>query len=1007
MSALSCVLWAVLAVGITAASALVYSRSLHGSFVYDDLKCVSENPVVTEFEGVLTPEVLARWWHADYWGRPVADPLSHKSWRPLTTLSFMYNYHWAGLDPHWFHVVNLCLHALNTLLVMLVAGRTMPQSVASSMRWTFAIVSGALFAVHPMHSESVSNITNRSELMSLFLQLVGFLVFAAGSSNTAWCRGLFTSIAAVPLIICAAMCKETGVMVTALCVAHELVAVGVVTQVAGVLYQWCCSRERRRSASKSTKKQKPKASSIHVSLPSLAVVRCLIVLAATVSFLAYRLQLQGEIPEWYESTNPAANEKSFFVRATTYAYLHWFHFALLLIPNRFCPDWRNEIPVVSSFADVRAAYALAFYAALLATIAVGIRFLATHRERAGKVLTMSLAWLMLPFIPASNVLFPVGFVVAERVVYSPSVGFCFLAALLFTACAHAVSRAFLCWGVLAAVLAAYSHVLMQRDAEWGNEELLWKAATLSCPHNYVSHVLLGNVYDRQERVDDAIAAFKEALKHHEYYMHANMNLGRMYREKKGDSLTALSYLEKAFMSADEPAMQGHVLYALGLCSLDLQRYDDAIKYFHAATQAVPGNPTYAHYLQQAQQLAKQMPRTRTSAETVETRESTADQATQQQQRRTRRTRRRRRRQRQTNTGESDPDARVANGEHATSASNAGGNNASSSNNSDGQAHEQQVTGSDHDGQDGNAMSDVPAHHEEQPMAEEGQTPPRPQQKDHHYHHHHRQQQQQQHDDAEVKAAKEKQQGRGGAKVQQERPTQEEQFDSSVVGTDTADPVALFNLGVSHAHKSKFEEALTYFKLAGEKSPTLLADTLHKRGVIQLQLQRPQEAVQLLQAAVAAAPARPDIAFDLAITHAQTCNIDAAVEGLSSLEASDASNPKFPYERGTILFQAARPNEAKQAYLTAVECSNMDEDARRFKAKALVNLGVMSFQEGEAEQALALFQRAQTFDPAHTTAQKNAQAMQTLLAQQQQQQQQQREEQQQQQREEQGAKQGAK
>ncbi len=86
---------------------------------------------------------------------------------------------------------------------------------------------------------------------------------------------------------------------------------------------------------------------------------------------------------------------------------------------------------------------------------------------------------------------------------------------------------------------------------------------------------------------------------------------------------------------------------------------------------------------------------------------------------------------------------------------------------------------------------------------------------------------------------------------------------------------------------------------------------------------------------------------------------------------------------------------------------MDEDARRFKAKALVNLGVMSFQEGEAEQALALFQRAQTFDPAHTTAQKNAQAMQTLLAQQQQQQQQQREEQQQQQREEQGAKQGAK
>jgi hypothetical protein len=41
------------------------------------------------------------------------------------------------------------------------------------------------------------------------------------------------------------------------------------------------------------------------------------------------------------------------------------------------------------------------------------------------------------------------------------------------------------------------------------------------------------------RADDAIAAYKEALRYNAYYLHANLNLGRMYRERKGDSATAI------------------------------------------------------------------------------------------------------------------------------------------------------------------------------------------------------------------------------------------------------------------------------------------------------------------------------------------------------------------------------------------------------------------------------------------------------------------------------------
>ena len=130
------------------------------------------------------------------------------------------------------------------------------------------------------------------------------------------------------------------------------------------------------------------------------------------------------------------------------------------------------------------------------------------------------------------------------------------------------------------------------------------------------------------------AAYKEALKYNKYYMHANLNLGRMYRERKGDSRTAIKHLENALLSAgcscacacvcvcvcaracvcvqvcspgaclclcfaqilqrrnftpgivlaDEPEAQGHVLYALGLCSMDIQDFQLAERYFLAAAQ---------------------------------------------------------------------------------------------------------------------------------------------------------------------------------------------------------------------------------------------------------------------------------------------------------------------------------------------------------------------------------------------------------------------------------------
>lgn len=125
--------------------------------------------------------------------------------------------------------------------------------------------------------------------------------------------------------------------------------------------------------------------------------------------------------------NPAAASKS-PERHLTFAYLAAFNLGLLLFPYGLCCDWTmGSIPLLTS-TDPRN---LATIALLLcfAIAAWQIHSTVIHEsQRDLNRLLVSVAMLVLPFIPASNLFFPVGFVVAERVLYSPSIGFCMLVA---------------------------------------------------------------------------------------------------------------------------------------------------------------------------------------------------------------------------------------------------------------------------------------------------------------------------------------------------------------------------------------------------------------------------------------------------------------------------------------------------------------------------------------------------------------------------------------------------
>ena len=83
---------------------LCYWNSSTGDLVHDDIVAITNNPDVHK---------VALWgdfWSHDFWGRPIRAEISHKSYRPLTVITFKLNHLIGQLEPAGYHVINIILH---------------------------------------------------------------------------------------------------------------------------------------------------------------------------------------------------------------------------------------------------------------------------------------------------------------------------------------------------------------------------------------------------------------------------------------------------------------------------------------------------------------------------------------------------------------------------------------------------------------------------------------------------------------------------------------------------------------------------------------------------------------------------------------------------------------------------------------------------------------------------------------------------------------------------------
>jgi len=118
------------------------------------------------------------------------------NWHPLTWISHMLDIQFFGLDPHWHHLTNLFFHIANVLLLFFALNRM------TKALWQSAFTA-ALFALHPLHVESVAWISERKDVLSTFFWMLTLVAYSYHAQRP----GLKSYLAVIALFALGLMAK--------------------------------------------------------------------------------------------------------------------------------------------------------------------------------------------------------------------------------------------------------------------------------------------------------------------------------------------------------------------------------------------------------------------------------------------------------------------------------------------------------------------------------------------------------------------------------------------------------------------------------------------------------------------------------------------------------------------------------------------------------------------------------------------------------------------------------
>jgi len=491
---------------------LVNLNTLNNPFLWDDNTLVVSNPLI-------------KGWH--FLGKVFTSDLFYGSttgsnfYRPMQTLSYLLDYQFWQLDPKGYHITNIFLHSFASFLVLLFTYFLVGNAAIS-------FASSLLFAVCPVHTEAVSYISGRTDMLMAIFLLLSFFLFIKKETAQGKRKITFFLLSLISFIL-GLLSKELA----------------MVFPLAILSYLFYFARDKLKKTPYLIKNV----------LPFFIISMLFIILRL------YFLEFATLRP-------PALTQFPFLLRITVLPKVLFTYIGLLVFPVNL--HMSRELIRPTTFLG----FFIAWFA--LGSLVVACSYLLRYKEKQ-KRRAFLLSWFLIFILPQSG-LIAINAFVAEHFIYLSSISFFVAVSYLL----HKHLRKRLFKFSLACLLVYYGLLTISSNFQWQDPVTFYGRIIKFSPGSFQAHNNLGLQYEYRHLYDKAMNEYQKALEIKPDLLEAHSNIANLYFKmgKPQEAKRIYALVEKTAPGSKAGELQNNIaaVYEVeGLWEEALNRYQRALQ----------------------------------------------------------------------------------------------------------------------------------------------------------------------------------------------------------------------------------------------------------------------------------------------------------------------------------------------------------------------------------------------------------------------------------------------
>jgi len=489
---------------------VLYGNTISHDYALDDCLMITDNHYTQS--GIKGIKDILLYDTCKGYGDNMLNSTTGGRYRPLSLVTFALEKEFFGRNPHVEHFNNILLYAITGIFIFVVLSKLLKKLPRPNLFLSVPFITALLFLAHPLHTEVVANIKSRDEILALLFSLITlylFINYLESSKKIFLILSMFTFFLAL-------LSKEITVI--------------FILIIPLFIYFF-----------------------MDIPLKKI-VLSALPLFAVTLAFIVLRQSAVGQTSIVAVKSNDLVNNTFVGMNVSqkyaTIFYTLGLYVKLIFIPHPLTYDYYPYYIPIMNWGDFGVIFSILFYLFLL--------FIAFKGLVNKKYISFCILLYLIPFSLISNILFPVGVFMGERLMYTSSLGFSMLIAYFLVVQLPKKFKVstFIPLIILLPVLGLYSFKTIDRNKAWKDDFTLYETdvkTSINSTHSTHSYgkalfVKAEELKDKAEQarmIDTAIIYLDKSFRINPNDQNVNYLLGKIYGRYKNDLNKSIYYLNNA------------------------------------------------------------------------------------------------------------------------------------------------------------------------------------------------------------------------------------------------------------------------------------------------------------------------------------------------------------------------------------------------------------------------------------------------------------------------------